>query len=106
MPENSSRDKSSECFKTDKFAMRLRIQNQTASLHIEGLSEVSAGSLVTLPVNPDLGEDDPNILLLRAMQAAGRAEMERQARQDTPPRIHSPQKVDLRDLVRFPALVD
>ena len=47
---------------------------QTVSLHwlADGETPLKRNQLLSLPRDSDLGEGDPNVMVLRAMEAAGR----------------------------------
>jgi hypothetical protein len=60
---------------------------------------------IALPVDPQLGKDDPNLRVLCAMQVAARAEIDRQRSSASARLVHVPQRLDLSDLRRFPSLV-
>ncbi len=56
-----------------------------------------------LPVDPLLGQDDPNLRVLRAMQVAAMAEIDRLRMGATAQLVHVPQPLDLSDIQRFPS---
>ena len=92
----------------DDMTIHLRVAASCASLLLCA-SVVGADNdprvrvICELPVNPVLGQDDPNLRVLRAMQVAAAAELERQRVVGGVLRVHVPQPLDLSDLHRFPA---
>jgi hypothetical protein len=56
------------------------IMNSSVSLHLHHEEEHAwdGNKLIELPLNPFLGRRDPNFRLLRAMENAAQAEIERQ----------------------------
>jgi len=78
-----------------------------ASLHFCGVRSgadniaVPRGT-IALPIDPQLGSDDPNLRVLYAMQVAARTEIERQRSGASDAHVHVPQALDLSDLRRFP----
>ena len=86
--------------------MDLRVTDCTVSLHLhpEYARQRSANRLIELPLNPELGGQDPNFRLLRVIQVAGQAEIDRQGRERQRSTVCPPEAVNLSDLDRFPAL--
>jgi hypothetical protein len=88
------------------LVMDLLVTNFTVSLHLYSESGRlrSANRLIELPINPELGGQDPNFRLLRIIKDAGQAELDRQGPQRRCSRICPPERVNLGDLARFPAM--
>jgi len=93
----------------DVAVVNLRISADVVSLHLvasganaEGDAPAPRGS-IALPIDPLLGPEDPNLRLLRAMQAAAAAEIDRLQSAAASEFVHVPQRVDLSDLQRFPS---
>jgi hypothetical protein len=99
-PESESSEPSSP-------VIDLLITAFTVSLHLysECSRRRSANRLIRLPINPELGGQDPNFRLLRVMKDAGQAEIDRQIRERRLAAVCQPEAVDLADLDRFPALM-
>ncbi len=84
----------------------LLVTDFTVSLHLysDCSRPRSANRLIKLPINPELGGQDPNFRLLRVIKDAGQAEIDRQSRERRRSRVCAPEAVDLGDLARFPTL--
>jgi len=79
------------------FAVSLHLYSDCSRLR-------SANRLIKLPINPELGGQDPNFRLLRVIKDAGQAEINRQSRERRRSKICPPEAVNLGDLARFPTL--
>jgi len=90
------------------MVIHLQVADNIASLHFWGLgtaadNDPGSRGVLELPVDPGLGPADPNLRLLRAIQLAARAEIDRQRSGDRPGFVHVPEPLDLSDLGRFPS---
>jgi len=79
------------------FAVSLHLYSACSRLR-------AANRLIKLPINPELGGQDPNFRLLRVIKDAGQAEIDRQSRERRRSKVCPPEAVNLDDLARFPAL--
>lgn len=95
-----------ESAKPQSWVIDLFVTNFTVSLHLySGPGRLrSTNRLIELPINPELGGQDPNYRLLRVLKDAGQAEIDRQSPERRRARVCLPEAVNLGDQARFPAL--
>ena len=95
-----------ESVEPPSFVIDLLVTAYTVSLHLysECSRRRAANRLIELPINPELGGQDPNFRLLRVIHDAGQAEIDRQSRERRPSAVCPPEAVNLGDSARFPAL--
>lgn len=91
----------------EELIVHLRIAQSFASLDMRPAKTSSNHNsaprgAVELPIDDSLGQDDPNLRILQAMQAAALTEIGRQMRSGRGQGVHVPEPLDLSDLKRFP----